>query len=230
MMTRLTSFGALSCASLVLALAGCGGSKPPAAAPSPAPAKPAASATQAAPAPAPSASASAAPASTSTASAPESSSSNSPGEALGQTPIELLTQSGEAFVVDFDGSDVGAKTKKACQSSKPARAAKCREHKRSKFLADMLQFKKHKDGKLTFTIYKRRGDRVTRLSTDNVKLKQKSAHSVAVQVIGKGHGTRVLFIHSRKFVVTVPNDYSLQLQDPRYGKLVYDGKVDVLKQ
>lgn len=223
MKTRLLSVGALSCASLVLALAGCGGSKPPAAAPT----TPAPSATETAPASA-APSASAAPASTPSPSDTSSSNSGS-AEALEQPPIDLITQTGEGWVIDFEDSDIGAKAEKQCKSKSLKRQAKCREHKHNEFLADVLQFKKHKDGKITFTVYKRRGDRLTKLNINDVKLTQKTGHSVTVEITDNSHVPRLLFTRRRKFVVTVPNGYSVQLQDPRYGKLVYDGKVDMFK-
>lgn len=224
MSPRLRLIGNVSSAFLVLALAGCGGSKQPAASPSsPASASPSASsAPEAPPAPAPEASASAAPA------APASDDSGLAAEEKpSQPPIDLMTQTDEAFVINFDNSDIGAKADKACKSSNPARKAKCRKRKRSKFLADVLQFKK-KGKKIIFKIYKRKGTRVTLLSTDEVKLTQKSDNTVTVEVTHKGRMPRLLFTHRRKFEVTVPNDYSIRLHEPKYGKLVYDGKVDVL--
>jgi hypothetical protein len=223
MTIRFLSLAALCCAPLVLALAGCGGSAPPTAAPSaPAPAAPAsaeAPPTSAEP------SAPAAPATT----PPSADNDSGPGEALAQPPIDMITQSGEAFVIDFEDSDIGAKDEKACKGSNPAREAKCRERKHSEFFADVLQFKKQRDGKITFTIYKRKGDRLTKVNVNDVKLTQKSGNSVMVEITDNSHVPRVLFTRTRKFEVTVPNDYSVQLQDPRYGKLVYDGKVDILK-
>lgn len=203
-----------------LALAGCGGNQPPAATPSaPASATPAAASSAAPAEPAPEASSSEA--------ATSSESDDASGPKPSQPPIDLMTQTDEAFVLDFQSSDIGAKAEKACKSDDPAKAAKCKKHKHGKFLADVLQFKK-KDDKITFTIYKRRGKRVTKLSSNKVKLTQKNDNTVTVEVLDKHMGPRVLFSRKRKFEVTVPNDYSIELKDPKYGKLVYEGKVDIL--
>lgn len=218
-MTRLRSIGSLSTV-LLIALAGCGGQKPPANAPSaPASASAAEPAAPAAPAPEASASSARAP--------DESGSDDASGPKPSQPPIDLMTQTDEAFVIDFSSSDIGDKAKRACKSDNPAKTAKCRKHKRNKFLADVLQFKKT-DDKVTFTIYKRHGKRVTKLNSNEVKLTQKSDNTVTVEITGKNHKPRVLFSRARKFEVTVPNDYSIELNDPKYGKLVYEGKVDIL--
>lgn len=220
MMTRVRFIGTLSPVFLVVTLAACGGSKKPAAAPPappPAPAS-ASSAPAAPPAPPPAASSAAAP----------SSDDSGPDESKpSQPPIDLMTQKGEAFVLDFQDSDIGAKAEKECHSSNPARVARCKKHKRGKFLADVLQFKK-KGKKIRFYIYKRRYNRVTKLSVNEVKLTQKADNKVMVETLDKILMPRVLFPRSRKFIVTVPNDYSIQIKDPRYGKLVYEGKVDIL--
>ncbi len=225
-MTRRRLSVGLTSTVLALSLAGCGGTKPPAASPeSPESASAAAPASAAPAAPAPAASASAAPSSDE--SAPDSDSDADSGPKPSQPPIDLITQTDEAFVINISKSDIGAKIDKACKSDNPAKAAKCKKHKRSKFLADVLQFKKKGD-KVTFAIYMRHGKRVTKLSVNEVKLTQKSDTSVAVEITDKNRKPRVLFPHARKFEVTVPNDYSLELKDPKYGKLVYDGKVDIL--
>ncbi len=221
MMTRFRLVANLSPAFLVLALGACGGSKKPATAPSPTDsAAPAASASSAPETPA-EASSSEAPA------ADDSGGDDSSGPKPSQPPIDLMTQTDEAFVVDFKSSDIGDKAEKACKSDNPAKAAKCEKGKRNKFVADVMQFKK-KDDKYTFTIYKRRGKRVTKLSSNEVKLTQKSDNTVTVETLDKNMGPRVLFSGARKFNVTVPNDYSIEIKDPKYGKLVYQGKVDIL--
>ena len=46
---------------------------------------------------------------------------------------------------------------------------------------------------------------------------------------GKDKVARVLFAGRPKFEIKVPNDYSIEVDEPRYGKLVYDAKIDLLE-
>ncbi len=206
----------LSWLGLAVGLAACGGSKPAAEAPA-APAAPAAPEASAAPAP------SSAPA----ADAPAPSASADSASALSKPAVDILTAPKGAFVIDFGNSGMEDAIAKKCASDDPAKEAKCKTKKHEAFMADVLEFRSKND-QVTLIIYKRKGTRLTKLSSNSVTLTPKSDTTVGVEITGDDKKPRVIFPRTRKFDVVVPNDYSIEINEPTFGKLAYDAKIDIV--
>ena len=211
---------------VLVSLGACGGGgSPPASDPTTAKPEPAAAAPEEkAPA------AEAAPAETT-----EPAPADQPGSAASKptrTPIDTITAAKMAFVINYTSSEMGQKTEEKCDKAAgddPKKRAACIAKDRNDFMADVIQFKKDKDDKHWLIIYRRKGTALTVLSRSEVTFSDEKDNSVTVNVIGKDKAPRVLFTHKNKFVVTVPNDYSIELDDPRYKKLVYDAKIDIVE-
>lgn len=45
---------------------------------------------------------------------------------------------------------------------------------------------------------------------------------------GGEKGVRALFRNSSSAVITLPNEYSIEFDDPTYGKLRYDAKIGLM--
>jgi hypothetical protein len=89
----------------------------------------------------------------------------------------------------------------------------------------MLRFKKGKEGRWLFTIYKSSGSELREIYVATVELAEDSPNTVRLKVAGREQGQRPLFKGRTSAVLTVPNDYSLEIDDPQLGKLVYGAKV-----
>jgi hypothetical protein len=51
-----------------------------------------------------------------------------------------------------------------------------------------------------------------------------------VKLTGKQKGTRPLFRGKNEIVISVPNEYSLEFDDPEFGRLRYDAKIGLITQ
>lgn len=208
-----------------------------AAAPAPAPASTSqAPASAAAPAPAPVESAEPAPAPSAAEQDPappaaEPAPEPAPPEPkLSSSPRAIITASEVAFVINYPGSDPSQTAQQSCAEQAKddlAKLAACKSKARDEFLADVIHFKKSESGKWSWLVYKRKGSNLSEVYSAPIDFGEETDKTITVQIKG-GEGTRPLFKGSPKFVVTVPNDYSIELQDPRLGRLVYDAKVGLV--
>jgi hypothetical protein len=214
---------------------GCGGSTPPAAAPE--------AAHPATDAPKPAATAPATPESTSTPPAEASASpagaaappaSSTPEPQKPEEPVVTRTLSDRvfaprvAYMVNYPASgakDVADK-KCAAKSPEPEAKAACMDKEREKFTADVLVFKKA-DGESSLTIYKRAGNALSEMSKSKVVLGEDTPEKLAVKV-ESDKGWRSLFSGKKAFEVRFRDEYSIELDDPQFGALVYEARIGML--
>jgi hypothetical protein len=222
---RLTPHGVVV---LVALAVGCGGpapqpvAAPPAPPPAPAPPAPTtAPAASVAPPPAP------APAPAPVAEAPPTRS---------QKAIDMLTARDAAFLIDYASSDVKQRANDACEreaKGDPAKLGACLEKARDAFQADVIRFKRDQDNKhdweksVKLLIYKRNGSALREVAVGTVQVAEEGVDAVKV-TIGKLKGSRPLFRGQTNVVIKSPNEYSIELDDPDYGKLRYDAKIGLV--
>jgi len=215
---------------LVLSMVACGGGAPPAKsggdatppAPSSAPA-PAPTTTEPAPAPAEEPAASSEPAPT-----PPPADS---GEKPSRPPVDTVTAPKVAYLINYSSSAPSEAADKKCSAAAggdPAVKAACMKKERSEFMADVIRFKKDAQEKVWFTTYRRRGSTLVVLHKTPVKVSNDGDAAMKVEILGDDKATRLLFPRAKTFKIGVPNDYSIEIDEPRYGKLVYDAKVDLV--
>ncbi len=141
----------------------------------------------------------------------------------------MLTASDVAFILDYRNSDASDKAEEDCSKTAgedQAKLAACKTKARDDLAADVIKFKKEGKG-WSWYVYKRKGSNLTEVFSAPVEFTDETERTVAVQIKG-GDGTRPLFKGSNKFVITVPNDYSIELKDPKYGSLLYDAKIGMV--
>jgi len=226
---RLAPHGALA---LFVLAAGCGAPQPqPVAAPPAAPPP--------APLPAPAPVVSAAPPA-SAAPAPEPTPPPAPAAETpptrSQKPIDMLTARDAAFLVDYANSDVKQRAKDACDretKGDPDKLGACLEKARDAFQADVIRFKRDQDNKrdweksVKLLIYKRNGSALREVAVGTVQLAEEGTDGVKV-TIGKLKGSRPLFRGQTNVVIRAPNEYSIEINDPDYGRLAYDAKIGIV--
>jgi hypothetical protein len=207
--------------SLSLILAACGGATPASEQPSPSASKSDTAAADSAPEP-----------ETTQAEPAEASGTPSGGERPSRSPIETITAAKVAFVINYSSSEPYEKAEKRCEAKSggdPKQRAACMQKERSDFMADVIQFKKNKKDKMIWLTYRRKGSNLTELSQAEIELSDETENTVTVKVLDTKK-PRALFAARNKFKIKVPNDYSLELDEPMHGKLVYDAKIDVLAE
>jgi hypothetical protein len=137
------------------------------------------------------------------------------------------------FQIDYEASAPAHKAAAACaaQTKDDAQAMSiCMQKARDQFLPDILRFKKGPEGRLSLIIYKRSGSDVRELYTGSVELTEESGSTVRLKVAGHEQGQRPLLKGRTNALITVPNEYSLELEDPALGNLVYSAKSSLLGQ
>jgi hypothetical protein len=135
-----------------------------------------------------------------------------------------------AFLVDYANSAARQSADADCDKESkgdPALKGTCLEKARDKFLPDVLRFKKDEQGHLTLLIYKRAGSSLREIYLSSIDFADEGSDSVRIKFTGREKGVRPLF-KSGKNVVQVPNDYSIELDDPQLGKLTYNAKIGLV--
>jgi hypothetical protein len=217
-------------AATLSALAGCGGSPPPAA-PTTETSPPATSASAVAPSDAPTAEAPA-PAAPASATAAASAPSTAPAEAAPQSIRSLgdvITAPTIAYMLSDGESGLRAAAEKVCTAKSgedlSARAS-CMEKEREKFLADVLVF--GKESKVLYlTVYRRVRSNLTELAKCRIELVKDSDRSVGIHILSE-KGGRPIFAGKKDFVITAPSESTIQLDDPQHGKLVYEARIGLV--
>ena len=161
---------------------------------------------------------------------PTSSETSSPST---QSPIALITLPTVAFQIEYEDSAPRRKAEAACkiQTKEDTQAmAACLQKARDQFLPDVLRFKKGSQGRWLVVIYKRSGTDLRELYTGSVELTDEPSSTVRLKVTGREQGQKPLFKGRTSALITVPNEYSLELEDPQLGKLIYGAKIGLFNE
>jgi hypothetical protein len=104
--------------------------------------------------------------------------------------------------------------------------AECMEKERERVTADVLVFSK--SGKEVFlTVYRRAHNTLTELSKSQVEFAKETDDTVVVKV-KSDKGTRPFFAGRKEIFVTAPTGSSLELDEPQWGKLLYEAKIGLI--
>jgi hypothetical protein len=153
------------------------------------------------------------------------------GPGRSQKPLDILTAPDAAFQIDYANSDAKAKALEKCETEAKGDAEKqgaCVTKARESFLPDVLRFKKQSETRILFVVYKRAGSALREVSTGPVTLTD-SADGVKISFLST-KGVRPLFAGAKEAVIKVPNDYSIELDDPVHGHLRYDAKIGLVTE
>ena len=213
---RKVSFASLSFTSCVACLVafGCAGSAPKAEAPH---SEPVAKSAPAAPAPAPS---------SSTADAQPS--EPAPDAVITRNVSDRVFAPRIAYMVNYPVSGAKDVADQKCTKKFPAPEAKanCMEKERDRFTADVLVFEKSDQGQW-LTIYKRNGNALSQMSKSKLALGEDTTENMVVKIESE-KGWRPLFAGKKQFSVHFRDEYSVELDEPQYGKLVYDARIGLI--
>lgn len=160
-----------------------------------------------------------------------SASEPAPAPAPLRTPSDMLTARDVAFLIDEQGSGLRAIFDVECDKSvKPddeTAKAECVSKARSKFQPDVLRFEMDERGKVTLSIYKRVGTTLKEAYVAGVSFSDETPEGVKVAISGREQGQRPLF-KSGSGLIRVPNDYSIVVEDPKFGELSYSAKIGLV--
>jgi hypothetical protein len=153
------------------------------------------------------------------------------GPGRSQKPLEILTAPDAAFQVDYGNSEAKTKAVEHCEKESKGDAEQqgaCITKAREGFTADVLRFKKESASRFLFVVYKRAGSVLREVSTGPVTLEEQG-DTVKLKFLST-KGARPLWTGAKEASVKVPNDYSLELDDPTHGRLRYDAKIGLVTE
>jgi len=147
-----------------------------------------------------------------------------------RSPVEILTGPDTAFQINYSGSAPAEAARKACEqkfSADDEAIAQCKADARAAFKADVIRFRKDGSHWLC-VIYKRENSRLDEVYSARAALKEAAPNRVQLQFTSPEKGLRPLLKSKRDSLLSVPNDYSFVIDDPEWGRLVYEAKVGLV--
>ena len=145
--------------------------------------------------------------------------------------MDTITAPKVAYQINYSSSAPSEAAEKKCDAAAGGEAtvkAACLKKERSEFFADVVRFKRDAQDKIWFITYRRTGGTLILLHKTPVTVTNDGDAAVKVQILGDDKAVRVLFPKAKSFKLRVPNDYSIEIDEPRLGKLVYDAKLDLI--
>ena len=150
-----------------------------------------------------------------------------------QSPLQVISAPDVAFLVDYAGSAARERALDECDTEAkgdPAVKATCLEKARTKFIADVIRFKKDAQGKFQLAIYKRQGSRLDEIYIGSVELTEQGTDAVRLKFTGREKGARPLFRGQPSVVLKVPTEYSIEIDDAGFGRVTYNAKIGLVSQ
>jgi hypothetical protein len=148
-----------------------------------------------------------------------------------RTAQDIITAPDVSFVFSFANSEVGEKAEASCakkSKDNPKKQNQCMAKERKEIVADIQNFTKDKAGKFWWTIARMQGSKLRTLHKIQVEFADDKADSVTIKPVGKDRGTKPWGNPPAKVVIKVPNEFSMELDDPTYGKMVYEAKIGIV--
>jgi hypothetical protein len=162
------------------------------------------------------------------------SSGEQPSEPRRAQPVtEVLTARDAAFLVDYANSDARERANETCDKESkgdPEAKGLCLAKARDEFQADVLRFRKENDTRGSLVIYKRNGTALREVYVGAYEFADETNDSVRVKFTGRERGLRPIFRQKKEGIFRVPNDYSVEIDDPQFGKLTYNAKIGLLSE
>lgn len=154
-----------------------------------------------------------------------------PASAPSRRPTEILTGPTVAFILDYQASTPYETAESACDADSKgdsAARADCMQKARGDFKADVLHFKKEA-GRWWLIVYQRQGSSLPEVYKVSFEFADEKHDSVTLRLKDGGtQGARPFFAGNRQIQVSLPDDYSIRLSDPKLGQLVYKAKVGLV--
>jgi len=141
-------------------------------------------------------------------------------------PVELLTNSNATYILNFPESEVGKSAKEECESSgsNQGEISACLQKARAKIPIESLRFVKKGNEFWWITLNRYKGN-LLKWHIIQFQVGQEKTDWVALKPIGKDKGIAPMTRVPRTLEIELPNDFSIVMKDPEYGKLTFDAKI-----
>jgi hypothetical protein len=142
----------------------------------------------------------------------------------------MITARDAAFLIDYANSAPKEAAQAACEKEAkgdPEKMGACLTKAREAFQPDVLRFRTDSETQTSLLVYKRAGSTLRELSIATVTLSE-DGDAVRVKFGGRSKGARPIWRGRPEGTLRVPNDYSLEIDDPELGRLRYDAKIGLV--
>lgn len=148
-------------------------------------------------------------------------------------PIQFITAPTVAFMIDYASSGAKeiaeAKCDKAFSEDLSARAA-CMKKERDEFTADVLRWVKDEKGQWWWYIYQRKSKKLNEMFKVKISFGEETKSSVEVKLEGGEKGGQVILAGKKTYTVKAPNNYSIVVEDKKFGRLPYSARLGLVGQ
>ena len=141
-------------------------------------------------------------------------------------PIELLTNSNATYMLNFPESEVGKTAQEECEEAggNQGEIMACVQKARSKIPIESLRFVKKGNEYWWITLNRYKGN-LMKWHIIQFQVGEEKTDWVALRPMGKDKGIAPMARVPHKLEIELPNDFSIVMKDPEYGKLAFDAKI-----
>jgi hypothetical protein len=147
----------------------------------------------------------------------------------GPSVLDQLAMPDKAWVLNFQSSALYDKAAADCDvklKDKPQERAKCISKARDGVIADAFEFTKDDAGRDVWVVYRTKSSKLIKIYTVPVEFgEQKGTDTLTIKKAGKASGSAPLFADAQSFDVKLTSEYSLELEEPKYGRMAYDARL-----
>jgi hypothetical protein len=146
---------------------------------------------------------------------------------LDRPPRDIVTAEDTSFELNYTASEVGERDEKRCEEESegdPKANGECKREARKK-VPTLIQRFVEKNKVWYWLTYERRGKQLITLHKITFQFGEDTANTVTIKPIGKDKGLAPFSPVPRKVVITIPNSYSIEMDDAKFGKLRYSAKI-----
>jgi hypothetical protein len=147
-------------------------------------------------------------------------------------PAELITGPNLVYVFNFKESPVGIAAKERCESeSGDDRGAfgACMEKARSKVQVELVRFIKEPSGEHWWVTYNRYKGNLLKWHRVQFQPGKETDDRITLNLMGKDKGIAPMPRVPNHLEIQLPNDYSIVVNDPEIGPMMYDAKIGTME-
>lgn len=155
---------------------------------------------------------------------------DSPLEKPSRPVRQILETKDTVFFLSFEDSDPGKTAEASCAKTSvddPQKNATCLAKARQPFEGLGYRFTRSPKDETLFTILRRQGNALSVLHKFHFTYGKESDGAAIIKLEGKDEGPVKWEKIAPELKIEVPNDYTIVVQDPKHGRLVYAAKVGI---
>jgi hypothetical protein len=161
---------------------------------------------------------------------PEASSAGDGLRKASRPPVELITNPTALYVFNFAESEVGKTAKEQCDAAGGGhdKVAACLQKARSKVPVESIRFKK-KDKEFYWITLNRYKGNLLKWHIIQFMPGEESSDKVTLKLTGKDKGIAPMARIPSTLQIELPNDYSIIVVDPEFGRMTFDAKIGAVE-